>query len=136
MTSQIFANIYLNELDQFVLHSLKPRAYVRYGDDFVLWCADEAEARTAQIIGTQFLADQLGLPVNPKHDRVQPANKKLAYLGVDIWPSGRRLQARTTMRISQNLNLNNVASYQNLIKQHMPKRYGKDLIWKIVDILD
>ncbi|MCG2808772.1 MAG: hypothetical protein L6275_00285, partial [Candidatus Portnoybacteria bacterium] len=32
LTSQIFANIYLNELDRFVKHTIKPRAYLRYGD--------------------------------------------------------------------------------------------------------
>ncbi len=36
LTSQFFANVYLNELDQFVKHSLKVRAYLHYVDDFVL----------------------------------------------------------------------------------------------------
>lgn len=36
LTSQFFANVYLNELDQFVKHTLKCRCYVRYVDDFVL----------------------------------------------------------------------------------------------------
>ena len=51
LTAQIFANIYLNEFDQFVLHSLKPLGYTRYGDDFVLWFPDELSAREARIIG-------------------------------------------------------------------------------------
>ena len=36
VTSQIFANIYLNELDQFIKHRLKVRHYFRYTDDFVI----------------------------------------------------------------------------------------------------
>lgn len=36
LTSQIFANIYLNELDQFVKHELKVKYYLRYADDFVI----------------------------------------------------------------------------------------------------
>ena len=136
LTSQIFANIYLNEFDQFALHSLKPSVYVRYGDDFVLWYPTEAAAREAQIIGRQFLADELKLAINPKHDRVQPANKKLAYLGVDLWPGGRRLQARTVRRVNQKLTIDNIPSYQSLIKQHLPERYAKDFVWKIVDIID
>ncbi len=35
LTSQILANVYLNEFDRFVQHSLKPLAYIRYGDDFI-----------------------------------------------------------------------------------------------------
>ena len=37
LTSQIFSNIYLNEFDRFVAHSLKPKAYLRYGDDFLIF---------------------------------------------------------------------------------------------------
>lgn len=37
LTSQLFANIYLHESDCFVRHHLKPQAYVRYGDDFILF---------------------------------------------------------------------------------------------------
>ena len=39
LTSQIFANIYLHEFDRYVRHELRPSGYVRYGDDFVLFCA-------------------------------------------------------------------------------------------------
>lgn len=43
LTSQIFANIYLNELDQFVKHKLKAKFYIRYVDDFVLLSASKQE---------------------------------------------------------------------------------------------
>ena len=36
LTSQFFANVYLNELDQFAKYKLKARYYIRYVDDFVL----------------------------------------------------------------------------------------------------
>ena len=36
LTSQFFANIYLNELDYFVKHELKAKYYIRYVDDFVI----------------------------------------------------------------------------------------------------
>ena len=36
LTSQILANVYLNELDQFVKHKLKVKYYIRYVDDFVI----------------------------------------------------------------------------------------------------
>jgi hypothetical protein len=48
LTSQLFANIYINEWDRFVRHELKPLAYVRYGDDFLLYFADAATARATQ----------------------------------------------------------------------------------------
>jgi hypothetical protein len=43
LTSQFFANVYLNELDQFVKHTLKVQHYLRYVDDFVLLHAERAQ---------------------------------------------------------------------------------------------
>ena len=37
LTSQFFANVYLNELDQFVKHKLRVKYYIRYVDDFILF---------------------------------------------------------------------------------------------------
>ncbi len=61
LTSQFFANVYLNELDQFVKHQLKARWYVRYVDDFVLLHTDPAQLQVwrGQIVA--FLAERLGL---------------------------------------------------------------------------
>jgi len=119
-----------------VLHSLNPLGYVRYGDDFVLWFPDELSASSAQIIGTQFLADELKLPVNYKHDRVQPTQNKLAYLGVELWPNGRQLNQLTQHRIDTQLMLSNSASYRAITYQHLPKRYRKRFLWNVLDILD
>ncbi|MBW2594354.1 MAG: RNA-directed DNA polymerase [Deltaproteobacteria bacterium] len=42
-TSQFFANVYLNEVDQFIKHHLKRRYYLRYVDDLILLSADRQE---------------------------------------------------------------------------------------------
>ena len=118
-----------------MLHSLKPLGYVRYGDDFVLWFQDEYAAKKAQVIGTQFLADELYLQINSKHDLVQPVYKKLSYLGVDIWSNGSRLASKTSRRIQQRLGLENMASYQTLVRQNMPSRYHKRFLWQTIDII-
>jgi retron-type reverse transcriptase len=136
LTSQIFANIYLNEFDQFALHSLRPRAYVRYGDDFVLWCENELMAREARAAGEGFLKDYLRLAINAKHDRVQPASTVLPYLGVDLWPEGRRLQPRVGSRIGQRLDTRNLASYRALLRSHQPARRLRSFAWKSIDIID
>jgi len=61
LTSQFFANVYLNELDQFIKHDLKCRYYLRYVDDFVL--LHESEVQLKQWCGQvqTFLAERLGL---------------------------------------------------------------------------
>ena len=45
LTSQFFANVYLNELDQFVKHKLKARYYLRYVDDFIILSSDKKKIR-------------------------------------------------------------------------------------------
>ena len=45
LTSQFFANVYLNELDQFVKHKLKARYYLRYVDDFLILSKDKEELK-------------------------------------------------------------------------------------------
>ena len=71
LTSQFFANVYLNELDQFVKHQLKARHYLRYVDDFVLLHPDPAQLVAWRDAIEAFLAQRLGLALKerstPRH---------------------------------------------------------------------
>ena len=66
LTSQLFANVYLNKLDQFVKHELKVKYYVRYMDDFIILSEDPAELRHLLAIIEEFLRRELRLELNPK----------------------------------------------------------------------
>lgn len=65
-TSQIFANIYLNELDQYVKHALKVKYYLRYMDDFVILAKTKEEAKEILDRITIFLKENLELKLNSK----------------------------------------------------------------------
>lgn len=65
-TSQIFANIYLNEVDQYIKHELKVKYYARYLDDSVLIVKDKEEAKYVLEKVRQFLDECLGLKLNKK----------------------------------------------------------------------
>jgi RNA-directed DNA polymerase len=73
LTSQFFANVYLDALDQFVKHTLRCRYYLRYCDDFVLM--DERAERLMEWKNAieAFLRDTLRLALNPKGGGVSPA---------------------------------------------------------------
>lgn len=45
LTSQFWANVYLNALDHFVKHELRCKGYVRYMDDFLLFSHDKTELK-------------------------------------------------------------------------------------------
>lgn len=84
LTSQFFANLYLNELDQYVKHTLKHRSYVRYCDDFLL--LDESPDRLEEFkqnIG-EFLKAKLRLSLNEKHGKVLPVSNGMDFLGYII----------------------------------------------------
>lgn len=65
-TSQMFANIYLNELDQYVKHKLKCKYYYRYMDDMVIMCKNKEIAKDILNEITKFLEDNLKLSLNSK----------------------------------------------------------------------
>ncbi|MDR2524049.1 MAG: RNA-directed DNA polymerase [Candidatus Nomurabacteria bacterium] len=85
LTSQLFANIYLGQWDFFVRQSLRPLAYVRYGDDFLLYCVDSAAAQAMQARGSERLLGQLSLTVNSRQNIIVPARRGLFVLGHRVY---------------------------------------------------
>ncbi|MFH0838487.1 MAG: RNA-directed DNA polymerase, partial [Patescibacteria group bacterium] len=94
LTSQIFANIYLNELDRFVKHELNVKYYLRYGDDFILVHQNLEKLKGLRLSIMRFLKDELRRKLHPKNDKILKAQHGLKFLGVVIWPSSRKLNRR------------------------------------------
>ncbi|MFA6305585.1 MAG: RNA-directed DNA polymerase [Candidatus Gracilibacteria bacterium] len=136
LTSQIFANIYLNELDRFIKHTLRAKAYVRYGDDFILVEKTQEKLKLFRIKTIDFLENNLKLTINPKSDKIIKPAHGLKFLGVKIWPSGRTLNERSLKRATQRLNPSNISSYSGLIKKHCNKKYQKYFDWIVLEKLN
>lgn len=103
LSSQFFANVYLNELDQFVKHSLKCSHYVRYCDDFIL--LDNSKARLEQFKGKieQFLTERLLLRLNPRYHAVLPVSNGINYLGYIIHREYRLVRKRVVSNLQEKL---------------------------------
>jgi len=136
LTSQIFANIYLNEFDRYVKHQLKPKVYLRYGDDFILLETDLEKLKIFRNSSIGFLGDHLHLRVNPKSDKILKPNHGLKFLGVKIWSNGRTLNKRNLSRINQRLSLRNISGYSGIIRQHCNKKRLKELSWSLQEMVD
>jgi len=136
LTSQIFANIYLNEFDRFIKHDMKVKNYLRYGDDFII-IADNLN-RLGKIRGAavNFLSEKLRLEINKKNDIIVKARQGLKFLGTEIFPKGRRLNKRNSARVKENLNLKNISSYSGLVKKHGKIKKIKEFNWIILDYYD
>ncbi len=81
LTSQFFANVYLNRLDQFVKHELKCRFYMRYVDDFVLIDREPAKLRQWRLSIENFLRSELALSVNERATRIAPVSGGVDFVG-------------------------------------------------------
>ncbi len=95
LTSQWFANIYLNELDQFVKRDLGIRYYGRYVDDLLLLHADRDVLHASISPIRQFLSDRLHLTLHPRKIHLQPASHGFAFLGAYILPHRTYIGRRT-----------------------------------------
>jgi len=136
LTSQIFANIYLNELDRFVKHELKVRCYLRYGDDFIILDPNLQKLNSIRDQVIQFLEVALRLKMNPKSDKILMASHGLKFLGVIIRPDERMLNRRNCKRIKRRLSYGNVSSYYGLVKKHALSEFDHELDWRIYDLLE
>ena len=86
-TSQFFANVYLNELDQFVKHTLKCRYYLRYVDDLVLLGNDIRELQDWELKIGEFLAARLRLELNMNARRLASIHNGCNFLGYIVRPT-------------------------------------------------
>lgn len=106
LTSQIFANIYLHELDIFAKHTLKAKLYIRYMDDFIIIHHDKNQLHAYRKSIEGFLLSSLKLTTNSK-TQIFPVSKKhgraLDFLGFRIYSSHRLLRKCSVNRIKSKL---------------------------------
>jgi len=81
LTSQFFANVYLNELDYFVKHTLKAEYYIRYVDDFVLLHASKSQLENWKHEINKFLKEKLKLELHPEKSRIISLSKGIDFVG-------------------------------------------------------
>ena len=103
LTSQFFANVYLNELDQFIKHSLKCHHYFRYMDDLLfLHRSKEQLIEWREKIKT-FLENNLKLKLHPKKQTLQPITYGINFCGYIVKPSHTLIRRRTVKKLKNKL---------------------------------
>lgn len=124
LSSQFFANVYLDALDQHVKHALRARHYIRYVDDFVLLHEDPAQLRAWCAAIDAFLQERLLVRLNPAKTILQPVARGVDFVGHVVRPSHtvirrstvhaalQRLEASPPSRVAAAAN-----SYLGLVRQ-------------------
>jgi len=85
LTSQLFANIYLNEIDHLIKRKYKVKYYLRYADDMFLIVENKQKALYLKDVLIKDIMDILKLTINPKKINIIPS-KKIHGLGFTITP--------------------------------------------------
>lgn len=91
LTSQFWANVYLNELDQYVKHGLRCKGYVRYVDDFLLFSDEKATLHQWRRQIITFL-QTLRLSLHENRAQPRPTEQGIPFLGFIVYPTHRRLK--------------------------------------------
>lgn len=114
LTSQLFINIYLHELDDFVKKQMKHKWYIRYADDFVIFgnSSEELEILLQQI--RNFLANELELQIH-EQTNIKTIYSGVSFLGWKHFPHHRVLRDSTKDRAIIGLQ----SSDENVTKAYM-----------------
>ncbi|MCA9351883.1 group II intron reverse transcriptase domain-containing protein [Patescibacteria group bacterium] len=112
LTSQLFANIYMNEFDQFIKHQLKVQHYLRYTDDFIILSDSKDEFDTLLLQVKMFLQEKLHLSLHKHKVNVRTLHQGIDFLGYVVKPHYRILRTKTRKRLIRCMNAR-IEAYQS-----------------------
>ena len=104
LTSQFFANVYLNELDHFVKHKLNAKYYIRYVDDFVILHHEKELLQNYQYKISQFLKSNLFLDLHDGKSKIIRLGKRLSFLGFRMFYHHKLLKKQNIWKFYNKLN--------------------------------
>ncbi len=101
LTSQFWANVYLDPFDHFVKRELRCKAYLRYVDDSLLFADDKMTLRIWKIaIQKRLMRYRL---VIHEHAHPRPVTEGIPFLGFIVFPERRRLKRRKAVHFQRRL---------------------------------
>lgn len=118
LTSQLFANVYMNELDQFVKRKLKERWYGRYMDDFFIISGDKDHLKQIKIEINNFLKNRLKLNLHPKKSFIQNVKYGVCFVGYRIFYDHILINGSTLRRFQK--------KYARKLKRYKSGKISKD----------
>jgi retron-type reverse transcriptase len=126
LTSQLFANIYLNKLDQFVKHKIKAKYYIRYADDFVILSDSRGWLKEQILPLKSFLGNELKLELHPNKLFLEPFASGVDFLGWVHFFDHRVLRSASKKRMLRKLKKNpspeSLTSYLGLLSHGNAKK--------------
>lgn len=103
LTSQLFANVYMNVFDQWVKHQMRSQYYARYADDFIFLSRDKFQLEGAMPKIQEFLQTRLKLSLHPDKVFIRTFASGVDFLGWVHFPHHRVLRTKTKQRMFKNI---------------------------------
>ncbi len=125
LTSQFFANVYLNELDQFTKHTLKAEYYIRYVDDFVIFSESKEILQLYKDKIDVFLQTRLALELHPDKSKIIPLHRGVEFLGMKIFPHHKMVKQKNLRKFHR--------KFQSLYKAYKKGEADYDAIYEFVE---
>jgi|SRR3989344_1673074 len=119
LTSQFFANVYLNEFDYFVKHTLKTKYYIRYVDDFVILHESRQQLEIWKSQIDQFLKNHLKIQSHPDKSRIISLSQGVDFVGFRNFYHYRLLRKRNIRSI--------FSVIKNYKKEKIPQEKMKEI---------
>ncbi|MBU4251766.1 MAG: reverse transcriptase/maturase family protein [Candidatus Omnitrophica bacterium] len=104
LTSQFFANLYLNELDYFIKFDLRIKYYLRYMDDFLIFSNEKMRLVEVKERTRKFLDGSLKLRLHEEKSQIYSTSKGIKFLGFRLFSEDRRLASDNVKRFKKRLN--------------------------------
>ncbi len=102
LTSQMFANIYLNELDQFCKNELHLHYYIRYMDDVIILAESKELLKQVKDRIEVYVNNRLGLRLNDK-TAIRPTSMGIEFVGYNVWATHIKLRKATVLKMKSNI---------------------------------
>lgn len=118
LTSQLFANVYMNEFDIFIKQKLKVKYYLRYTDDFIIVSQDKDYLSGLIPKIVSFLQDELRLKIHEEKTTIQKTSQGVDFLGYVTFNKYKLVRTKTKRRI--------IRKFKNEIKQYQAGNISKD----------
>jgi retron-type reverse transcriptase len=103
LTSQFFANVYLNELDQFIKQQLKAKYYIRYVDDFVILHHKHQELEKYHLQIDEYLQSALALLLHPDKSKILRLGNRITFLGFRMFYHHKLLKRSNLKKLKSTL---------------------------------
>lgn len=120
LTSQLFSNIYMDDLDQFIKHKLKIKYYIRYADDFMILSHDKTELE--DLVGPiqTFLKHGLDLDLHPDKIIYRKLTSGVDFLGYIVFPYYILPRTKTKRRL--------IKKIRRKVKEYKRGKISKDTL--------